>query len=46
MHGSPRNSHPLRRFIPRIDPILILMTLLGLLFAVLAIWLYFANRKR
>jgi len=28
------------------DPPLILMTLLGLLFAALAIWLYCANRKR
>jgi hypothetical protein len=28
------------------DPPLILMTLLGLLFAALALWLYFANPKR
>jgi hypothetical protein len=28
------------------DPPLILMTLLGVLFAALAIWLYCANRQR
>jgi hypothetical protein len=28
------------------DPALIVMTLLGLLFAALATWLYLANRKR
>jgi hypothetical protein len=45
MHGSPRNSQRLRVFAPCMDPPLILLTLLGLLFAALAIWLYFANRK-
>lgn len=41
---ATRNSW--RVFPPWMDPPLILMALLGLLFAALATWLYFANRKR
>jgi hypothetical protein len=46
VHGCPCNPQQLRVFPPRMDPSLIAMTLLGLLFAGLAIWLYCANRNR